>query len=159
MDPTVTGRWPAVDQRILQTSMIPLAVVVLDELAHRSPEMPFAQRNHPVERLLLYRPHKSLRVRIRVRGLIGRLHAPNPRLAEPLAHGRAPLRIPIADHTPEMTGSSASGHQRNPDRLTRAGSGRQETGGGGSGRLMRHIATTITTTTMRMVSHVMLTSH
>jgi hypothetical protein len=48
MDPTATGRWPAVDQRILQTLMIPLAVVVLDELARRSSEMPFAQRNHPV---------------------------------------------------------------------------------------------------------------
>ena len=36
MDPTATGRWPGVDQCILQTLMIPLAVVVLDTLGYRS---------------------------------------------------------------------------------------------------------------------------
>jgi hypothetical protein len=36
----------------------------------------------------------------------------------------------------------------------------QDTGGGGGGRLMRHIATTIATkpTRLRMVSHIMMTS-
>src|SRR5262245_35378317 len=60
MDPTVPGRWPGVDQRILQTLMIPLAMIVLDELGHRSLGMPFAQQDHPVETFLLDRPHKPL---------------------------------------------------------------------------------------------------
>ncbi len=97
MDATGIGRWPAVDQRILQTLMIPLAVVVLDELGDRPSEVPFTLRDHPVETLVLDRPHKPLRVRIRVRDPIPCLHDPNPRLAEPFAHGRAPLGISIAE--------------------------------------------------------------
>ena len=54
MDSTITDRRRALDQRVLQTLMIPLAMVVCNELGHRSSEMSFAQWNHPVEALLLY---------------------------------------------------------------------------------------------------------
>jgi hypothetical protein len=67
VDSTAAGRRRALDQRILQTLMIPLAVVVRDELGHRSSEMWFAQWDYPVETFLPDRPHKPLRVRIRIR--------------------------------------------------------------------------------------------
>ena len=44
--------------------MVPLAMVVGNELGHRSLEVPFAHQNHPVEAFLLDRPYKPLRVRI-----------------------------------------------------------------------------------------------
>ena len=42
MDPTAAGRWRALNQRILETLMIPFAKVVRYELDHRSSEMSFA---------------------------------------------------------------------------------------------------------------------
>src|SRR5262245_11580559 len=106
MDPTDAGRRPVVDQRIFQTLMIPLVVVMLNELGDRSSEMPPAQRDHPVETLLFDRPHKSLRICIRVRGLIRRLHDPNPRLAEPFAHGRLHFVSRSQIRTPHVSESA-----------------------------------------------------
>ena len=90
MDPTAAGRGRALDQHILQTLMVPLAMVVGNELDHRSSEMLFAQWNHPVETFLLDRPHKSLRVRICIRGLIRGPHHANPILFKPVG-----LELPI----------------------------------------------------------------
>jgi hypothetical protein len=77
--------------------MISLAVVMRDKLRHGSLEMAFPDHNDPVEAFLLHRSNEALRVRIRIRRLKRRLHHTNPGLPEPLAHGRAPLRIPIAN--------------------------------------------------------------
>jgi len=42
VDVTGADRWRAVNQRIVQTLMIPLAMIMLDELGHRPSEMSFA---------------------------------------------------------------------------------------------------------------------
>src|SRR5512134_1653013 len=91
-----TALWCALNEGVLQTLMIPLAMVMHDKLRHRSSEVTFPDRNDPVETLLLHRPHEPLRVCIRVRSLIGCPHHANPRLPEPFPHGHAPLRVPIA---------------------------------------------------------------
>jgi hypothetical protein len=52
------------DQRILQPLMIPLSVVVLDELAYRAIEVALTDRNHPVEALFFDRSDEPLRVGI-----------------------------------------------------------------------------------------------
>jgi len=57
------AQYGAVNQGVLQTLMIPLALLVFDELGHRSSEMPFPQWDHPVETLFLDRSHKPLIVR------------------------------------------------------------------------------------------------
>ena len=45
MDPTATRRGCALNQRVLETLMVPLTVVVRDELLDRSSEMLFSNRN------------------------------------------------------------------------------------------------------------------
>src|SRR6516225_8710750 len=97
MDPTAVGRRHTLDQRILQTLMIPFQMVMCAELRYRSSKMSFAERDYPVETFFLDGSHIPLRVRIRIGSLIRRLHHANPSLLEPLPHCCAPLRIPIAD--------------------------------------------------------------
>ena len=58
MNATASGSWWTLNQGVLETLMVPLAVVVRNKLGHRSSEVPFAQQNHPVETLLLDRTHK-----------------------------------------------------------------------------------------------------
>jgi len=112
---TTPDSWWTVNQGVLETLMVPLAMVVRNELGHRSLEVPFAQQNHPVETLLLDRPHEPLRVCIRIRGMKWRLHDPNPRFVQPVAHGGAPLRISIADqHTTLLRVC----HRERPDDLS-----------------------------------------
>jgi hypothetical protein len=86
MDSASTETCLALDERVPQALMIPLAVVMRDELHHRSSEVPFAERNHPVETFLLDRPHEPFRIGVRVQSLIRRLHHTNSRLAEPFAN-------------------------------------------------------------------------
>ena len=53
MNVTATESWRTLNQGVLETLMVPLSVVVRNELGHRASEMPFAQQNHPVETFLL----------------------------------------------------------------------------------------------------------
>ena len=50
--------------------MIALAMVVLDVLGDRAPEMALAERYDPIEAFLLDRPHEAFGVGIRVRCLV-----------------------------------------------------------------------------------------
>ena len=97
MNATSAGRGCALNQGVLKTLMISFEMAMRDKLCHRSSEMAFPDRNDPIETLLLHGPHEPLRVRIRVRRLIGCLHHMNPCLFELFAHGRAPLGISVAD--------------------------------------------------------------
>jgi hypothetical protein len=47
--------------------MIPFVVVVLDVLAHGSPELPLREEDHAAQALLFDRAHESLRVGVHVR--------------------------------------------------------------------------------------------
>jgi hypothetical protein len=82
MNPTANRSGCPLDQGVLETLMVPLAVVVRDELLHGSPEMPFSKRNEAIETLLVDRPDEPLRIRIRIRSLKRRLNDPNPRARE-----------------------------------------------------------------------------
>ena len=62
----VTRRHPR-DQPIAEPLVIPFAMIVLDILRHRVPEVPLPERNHPIETFFLDGPHESLGIRIRVR--------------------------------------------------------------------------------------------
>src|SRR5262245_30814232 len=85
------------DQRVLEPLMIPLTMIMMDELRHGPSEVALAERNQPVEALLLDGSDKTLRVRIRIRCPHGRQDDANPRLAEALLYLLAPFPIPIAD--------------------------------------------------------------
>ena len=64
-------RRPAVDEFVAEPLVIPLPVVMRDELGDRPAEITFTERDHPVEALVLDRAREALRVRI---GVCRRLH-------------------------------------------------------------------------------------
>jgi hypothetical protein len=66
MNQTANRSGCPLDQGVLETLMVPLAVLVRDELLHGSPEMPFSKRNEAIETLLVDRPDEPLRIRIGV---------------------------------------------------------------------------------------------
>src|SRR5688572_19028344 len=53
-----------INQFMSDALVIPLAVIVFDELADRSAKMTGTERDHPTEALMLDRAYKSLRVGI-----------------------------------------------------------------------------------------------
>ena len=77
--------------------MIPLAMIVLDELHDRVPEAPLTDRNDAIETFFLDRPDESLSVGIRVWCAFGDQHHADACVPEPTPHIMAPLPIPIAD--------------------------------------------------------------
>ena len=83
----------AVDQFVTKALVIALTVVVLDELRDRPAEMTFAERDHPVQALVLDRAHKAFGVGIRIGRLIRRLHHADPRFAQPRARARSTSRL------------------------------------------------------------------
>jgi hypothetical protein len=60
------GLAPIGDESVLESLMVPLAMVVLDKLDQRTPEVALAERDHVVESLLSDRSYESLRVGIGV---------------------------------------------------------------------------------------------
>src|SRR5580765_5430794 len=70
----------AVNQRVLQTLMVSLTVIVRDELRHRASGVPFAERNDPVETFFFKGAHETLRVGVGVRRRVRCLHDPDSAL-------------------------------------------------------------------------------
>ena len=87
----------AVNEFVAEPLVIPLLVVVGNELGDRPAEMPVAEWNHPVEALMLDRAHEPFGIGIRIRGLERRLHHADPSLTQARAHGYAPFRVPDTD--------------------------------------------------------------
>jgi hypothetical protein len=85
------------NQLVVETLVIPFAMVVRDELRDRAPEVTLPERNHPVEAFLFDRSDESLSVRIRVRSALGRQNHADASIAKLLSHRAAPVVIPIAD--------------------------------------------------------------
>ena len=77
--------------------MIPLSMVVGDELGNRASKMSLPQWNYARKALLLDRPNEPLCVRVAVRCSERRLNDPNSLLLEELQHGTTLLSIAIAD--------------------------------------------------------------
>src|SRR4029079_2437034 len=80
-------------QFVGQALVIALPMVMLDEFVHGASEMALAQRDDPIQPLRFDRSHEALRMRIRVRCPIRRLHDMNPRVLDHLARGPAPFAI------------------------------------------------------------------
>jgi hypothetical protein len=96
--------------------MIPLKMVVGDVFVRGTSKMTFATWDDPVQAFFLDGSHKSFGMCIPVRGLIRRLHDPNPSLLEPFANRRAPFRIPIADqHANAPKADDAAPSRAGPD--------------------------------------------
>jgi hypothetical protein len=55
-----------VDEPVPEPLMIPLAMVVLDELRERSSKVALTKQYEPVEALMFDRPHEAFSVRVRI---------------------------------------------------------------------------------------------
>ena len=89
--------WRSRNQLVVETLVIPFAMVVRDKFRDRAPEMTLPHRNHPVEAFLFDRSDEPLRVRIRVRSACWRQDHADASLAKLLSHHAAPFSIPVAD--------------------------------------------------------------
>lgn len=76
--------------------MIPLAMIVVDELRDGMPEVPLTDGNDPIETFFLDRPYESLGVGVRVGRALWDQHHVDARVPEPTPDIRAPFPIPIA---------------------------------------------------------------
>jgi hypothetical protein len=65
--PAATGSLERLNQFVADALMVPLTVVVRDELRNRAAKVALTQRDHAVEAFLLDRPNKPLGVRVAVR--------------------------------------------------------------------------------------------
>ncbi len=84
------------NQLVADALMIPLDMVVGDELGDCASKMSLPQRDHARKALLLDRPNEPLRVRVAVRCPERRLNDPNALLFEEFQHGTTPLPIAVA---------------------------------------------------------------
>jgi len=98
MDPALASpRRTPIDQPILESLVIPLAMVVIDKLLECPSEMVLAQGHHPIEALVLDRPHEPLGVRVRIGRLMRRAHDMHPGILQQLSHVAAPLPVTITN--------------------------------------------------------------
>ena len=67
-----------INEFVAEPLMIPLAMIVLDVLRHRLPQVAFPEGNHSIETFLLDRAHEAFGIGIRVGGLKRSLHNANP---------------------------------------------------------------------------------
>jgi hypothetical protein len=96
MDPALMSppRVP-VDQPILESLVIPPAMVVIDELLEGPSKVARAEGHHPIEALERDRPHEPLGVGVRIGRLKRRVHHVRAGIAQHLSHLPAPLVVTI----------------------------------------------------------------
>jgi Transposase len=100
-------RVPATDRRMRSGSraasagrgrlMIPLTMIVFDEVDHCSSEVALSESQHPVKAFLLDGPDESFGEGVRIRCLPRRLHYEDATLRQQPAHFSAPLRFPVTN--------------------------------------------------------------
>jgi hypothetical protein len=90
--------------------MVPLAMVVSDELGEGAEEATLPEEDQAVEALLPDRAHEALRVGVGIRRPDGHQHDPHAGTLEDLAEAIGPLAIAIADE-------NAVAHQEPIDRI------------------------------------------
>ena len=93
------------DESIVETLMIPLAMIVRDELRDGVSKMPLADGNDPIETFLLDRPDESLGVGVRVGRALGDPHhadLPEGRPAHPVRTGGQPAAIVVSQEQPPV---------------------------------------------------------
>ena len=77
--------------------MVPLSMVVSDELGNRASKMSLAEQDHALKTLLLDRPNKSLCVRVAVGCTERCLNDSHSLVFKECQYAAAPLPIAIAD--------------------------------------------------------------
>ena len=77
--------------------MIAFAMVVLDVLGDRAPEMALAERYDSMEAFLLDRPHEAFGVGIRVRRVVRSAHDLDSGLTQLFVNQVRPFRVAIAN--------------------------------------------------------------
>ena len=77
--------------------MISLTMIVLDKFRDRPSEVPFTERNHPIETFLFDRAHEALRVGVGIRRLERRLYNVDTSLRQQLSELATPLSVAVTD--------------------------------------------------------------
>ena len=108
----VSSRHSCLDQPVVDALMIPLAMIVLDEFAERSTEVPLTHWNHPAQTLFFDRSHEPFGVRVRVGCLKRRAHDMHPSFVQQPTHAPAPLLITVTDQQAAVTQQAIGGGQR-----------------------------------------------
>lgn len=90
-------RWRARDEAIVESLVIPFAVVVLDVLRHGPPEVPLPDWNQAVKAFFFDRPHEAFSVGVRIGRALRDEDQADTRVLQSTPHITAPLPIPIAD--------------------------------------------------------------
>src|SRR5262249_8968672 len=92
------------DQPVAEPLMVPLSVVVCDELIEGAKQLTLAEKDQTVETLRADRAHEALRVSIGIRSLDMRLHDPHSRALNDATESLRPLAVPVADEDPPPHG-------------------------------------------------------
>ena len=97
-DRTLTSpRHPPIDESIVESLVIPLPMIVIDEFGEGASEVGLAQGHYPIEALVLDRPHEPLGIRVRIRRSKRGPHNVHGRIAQQLSYVLAPLGVPITN--------------------------------------------------------------
>jgi Glyoxalase/Bleomycin resistance protein/Dioxygenase superfamily len=97
-DPALaSARRAPVDKPILESLVIPLAMVVIDEFLEGASKVALAEGYHSIEALVLDGPHEPLGVRVRIGRPKRRLHDVQPGIAQQLSHVPAPLSVTLTN--------------------------------------------------------------
>ena len=105
-----------IDQPILKSLMIPLAMVVIDEFLEGPSKVALAERHHAIEALVFDRPYEPFGVGVRIGRLKRRLHDVHAGIAQQPSHVPAPLPVTITDQH-AMVAQQAVGSRSACDRL------------------------------------------
>ena len=86
-----------IDEFIAKSLMIPLAMIVVNEFRHSSPEVSLAEWNQAIEALLLDRPHEAFGMRIRIGRAQRRAHDVDAGPAQQVSYRFAPFPVAVAN--------------------------------------------------------------
>jgi hypothetical protein len=81
-----------IDKPILESLVIPLEMVVIDEFLECPSKVALAERHHSIEALVFDRPYESFGIGVRIGRLKRRLHDVHPRIAPSSEEGRSGVR-------------------------------------------------------------------
>ena len=90
------------DQAVVQALVIPLVVVVGDELADGATQRALADEHHPLEAGFLDGPHEALRIGVQVWRAGRESDGRDPGRRERVAHGRTEERVAVVNEEPHV---------------------------------------------------------
>ena len=112
---SASTRLVPIDQPILKSLVIPLAMVVIDEFREGPSKVTLAERNDAIEALVFDRPGEPFGVGVRVGRLKRRLHDVYPGIAQQTSNIPAPFPITITDQDAMIAQEAVGSRQRATD--------------------------------------------